>query len=251
MNNILMEELLNEEEGTTLDFKCDQYLFEKATDDEKSELLKDILSFANAWRRSDAYILVGVEDVKGGRSKVIGVTRHFDDASIQQFVNAKTNQPMTFSYEVFPFEGAQVGVFHIPIQDRPVYLRNDFGKLKRHEVYLRRGSSTAMAAPDEIAKMGSVSMRELQSESLTQVKIDPVVAVLKAEQESGNMVLVENVVDHYNKPRFQCKVVDVNNLYANFRIEKDGQEISGSIKRMSVSYEPVMKMKLFTIAPIT
>lgn len=251
MNKNLMEELLNEEEGPTLDFKRDQYPFEKASDDQKGELLKDILAFVNAWRRTDAYILVGVEDVKGGRGKVVGTTSHFDDARIQQFVNGKTNHPINFSYEVFPFEGVQIGVFHIPMQDRPTFLKSDFGKLKKNEVYLRRGSSTDIAAPDEIAKMGRLPLKELLAESISQPKVDPVVAQLKSEQEQSNIVLVEKIFDHYNRPRFQCKVTEVNDLYANFRIEKDGQEISGSINRISVSYEPMMKMKLFTIAPNT
>jgi hypothetical protein len=51
MNDVLFERLLYEEESPTLDFKREQYRFSKASDDEKSELLKDILGFANAWRR--------------------------------------------------------------------------------------------------------------------------------------------------------------------------------------------------------
>lgn len=54
MNIELFEQLLYEEENSTLDFKKEQYRFAKATEDEKSELLKDILGFANAWRRSEA-----------------------------------------------------------------------------------------------------------------------------------------------------------------------------------------------------
>src|SRR5215213_7912667 len=130
MNENLMEELLNEDEGPALDFKRDQYPFDGATDEQKSELLKDILAFANAWRRTDAYILIGVEDVKGGRSKVVGAASHPDDATLQQFVNSKTQRPLTFSYEVFAFEGVQVGVIQVPLQERPVFLRQDFGKLK-------------------------------------------------------------------------------------------------------------------------
>jgi len=34
---------------------------------------KDVLGFANAWRRSEAYILIGVQDVRGSRSDVIGI----------------------------------------------------------------------------------------------------------------------------------------------------------------------------------
>ena len=51
MTNEMFESLLFEEEGTTIDFKKEQYRFVNATEDEKSELLKDILGFANAWRR--------------------------------------------------------------------------------------------------------------------------------------------------------------------------------------------------------
>jgi predicted HTH transcriptional regulator len=98
MNNELFERLLYEEESDTLDFKRDQYRFVKAQDTEKSELLKDILGFANAWRRSEAYIVIGVEDVRGGRANVVGIplSEHLDDHSLQQFVNNLTNQPVRF-----------------------------------------------------------------------------------------------------------------------------------------------------------
>ena len=60
MDAALFESLLHEEESETLDFKSEQYRFSKASEREKSELLKDILGFANAWRRTDAYVLIGV-----------------------------------------------------------------------------------------------------------------------------------------------------------------------------------------------
>jgi hypothetical protein len=103
---------LYEAESTTLDFKKEQYRFAKATDEEKSELLKDILGFANAWRRSEAYILIGVEDVRGGRGNVFGIPAadHLDDHSLQQFVNSLTNRPVRFHYEAFGIEGKQVGI---------------------------------------------------------------------------------------------------------------------------------------------
>src|SRR6185312_6428228 len=110
MNNELFESLVYEGEGTTLDFKAQQYRFAKATDEEKSELLKDILGFVNAWRRASAYILIGVEQVPGARAKVPGISGHLDDHSLQQFVNNLTNQPVRFHYTAFGFEGKQVGI---------------------------------------------------------------------------------------------------------------------------------------------
>ena len=158
MNNEVFERLLYEEEGTTIDFKKEQYRFVKATEQEKSELLKDILGFANAWRRSEAYILVGVEEVRGGRGKVVGISAkaHLDDHALQQFVNNLTNRPVRFQYEALGFEGKQVGIIRIEEQTRPIYLRRDYGKLTKDEVYVRRGSSTdptKPASPDEISQM--------------------------------------------------------------------------------------------------
>jgi hypothetical protein len=103
MDPALFENLLREEESVVLDFKRDQYRFSKATNDEKSELLKDILGFANAWRRADAYILIGVEDVRGGRGNVVGISEQLPDHSVQQFVSGRTNRPIQFHYEAFNY----------------------------------------------------------------------------------------------------------------------------------------------------
>ena len=154
----LLERLLHEVEGTSLDFKSAQYPFEHATDDEKSELLKDILALTNSWRRTTAYILIGVEEVKGGRSNVVGVDKHLDDASLHQFVNAKTQRPVEFSYQVISVEQTTIGAIEIPLQGRPTYLRKPFGKLREHEVFIRDGSSTRAATPEEIAQMGAAEV---------------------------------------------------------------------------------------------
>ena len=144
--------LLYEDESSTLDFKSEQYPL--ATNDQKGELIKDILAFTNAWRHADAYILIGVKDNPEGRATVVGVTDHLEDAALQQLVNSKTNQPVTFSYRATRLEGKNIGVLHIPVQDRPRFITKLFGKLSADTVFLRRGSSTAVARPDEIARMG-------------------------------------------------------------------------------------------------
>ena len=154
----LIERLLHEEESAVLDFKRDQYAFIGTDDRTKSELLKDILAFANSWRHATAYILVGVEEHPGHRCKVVGISIHFDDARLQQFVNQKTNRPVNFQYRQFHFEGVDIGIIEISEQERPVFLNRNYGKLEKDVVYIRRGSSTAKALPDEIFEMGRVSV---------------------------------------------------------------------------------------------
>lgn len=169
IDNSLIDMLLYGEESVDLDFKRDQYKFLNASEEEKGELLKDILAFANSWRRSDAFILIGIKEVKGGRGEVYGIKEKLDDAQIQQFVNSKTNIPLTFSYRNVEFESKCIGIIHIPIQPRPLYLKKDFGKLKKETVYIKRGSSTEIAKLDEIAKMGNSLFEIEQSKPLLEV----------------------------------------------------------------------------------
>lgn len=251
MNATLMEELLNEDESSTLDFKRDQYLFDKTTDDlQKGKLLKDILAFANSWRRTDAYILIGVEDVKGGRSNVVGVTWHFDDANLQQFVNSKTNRPVTFAYKVFPYEGMKIGIIHIPLQDRPIYLTKDFGGLRKSEVYIRRNSSTDIATPDEIIKIGNLKIREVLGEVASEPKLNPVIEALRRAKEEEVVVLAQVIQHRAHIWRMKCKITEVNDLYAVFQSVGPEGIVSGAISQITVSYEPTMNMEMFTIAPI-
>jgi hypothetical protein len=53
-------------------------------------IIKDILAFANAFRSTEAYIIIGAEDVKGGRAIIAGISHHPNDADLQQLVNTKT-----------------------------------------------------------------------------------------------------------------------------------------------------------------
>ena len=156
----LLEQLLHQPESQFLDFKEAQYPFVKASDIEKSELLKDILAFGNSWRHTSAYVLIGVREVKGGRGEVVGVGNHLEDASLHQFVNSKTQRRVELAYEVFATEGVEIGVIEIPLQERPIYIRHMFGKVEAEAVYIRDGSSTRKASPDEVAKMGAQQSAE-------------------------------------------------------------------------------------------
>lgn len=153
-NNLPLEELLHEEESTSLDFKQESYKFTNASDYEKSELLKDLLAFANAWRRTEAYILIGVKEIKAGRSLPLGIEDDLDDAQLQQFINSKTNKPINFSYTTHLKDDKKIGIIKILSQDRPFYTLKTYGKVKAQTVYIRRGSSTTEASPDEIFEMG-------------------------------------------------------------------------------------------------
>jgi len=149
-----IEALLSQPESTTLDFKDADYLAAGAKPEPKSRIVKHILAFANTYRREDAYILIGVKEQPGSRAIVAGLVQHLDGASLQELVNKKTNRPVEFEYDTVTIDGKYVGVVRIPPQPRPTYVVNNYGMLKAGEVRFRQGSSTFVASPEQIYKMG-------------------------------------------------------------------------------------------------
>lgn len=152
----LLKELRFKGEGSDLDYKAERYRFAGASDDEKSEMLKDILAFANAHREGPAHILLGFRENPPHPAEVTGLPSEgaIDDSRLQEFVNSKLNAKLEFRYEEGLLGDRQIAVISIPKQRRPFYLIRDYGRLTKNTVYVRRGSSTGIAAPDEIATMG-------------------------------------------------------------------------------------------------
>lgn len=150
MNDI--ESLLYQGESVLLDFKKKHYIL--SDNHSKAELIKDVLAFANAWRDSTAYILIGV-DGSTTPATITGLKddEKIDDAQLQQIINQKLQKPISFSHRVENIAGLTIAIIEIPVQDRVFYLKNDFQQLKKNTVYIRRGSSTAEATPEEIGKI--------------------------------------------------------------------------------------------------
>jgi hypothetical protein len=185
-----IDELLEQREGRSLDFKRDQYAFESADDESKSELLKDILAFANTARMHDAYILIGVREVKDGVSIPVGVSVHLDDAKLQQFVNTKTNRPVRFSYEANPFAEMSLGVIRIDRdQPAPIWITKPYGKLQKDRVYIRHGTSTTIASPDEIVQLGA--SKNLQPARVAQLSFS---FYLQAQEERVKILTAERTL---------------------------------------------------------
>ena len=153
MNEQLLNSLRYKSEGTDIDFKSKQYGFAGANDFEKSEILKDILAMANAWREGPAYILLGFLEKRPHPAEVVGIDRNIDDSTLQEFVNSKVKPKLTFYYEEHLYGDKTVGVITIPKQKRPFFISKAYGKLAKNIVYVRRGSSTDEAEPTEIGDM--------------------------------------------------------------------------------------------------
>lgn len=154
MDDTFFESLLNARESETLDFKSDYY-FANSNEKKKSELLKDVLAFANSQRDAPAFILVGVEETKGGRSIPKGVREHLISNQIQQFINEKTSRRVKFSVYPYTFQGVELDIIQIEVQEDMTFAKYDYGIVRGEVIYTRVGDTTATVPPNEIYKFNS------------------------------------------------------------------------------------------------
>ena len=113
----------------------------------KGILLKDIAALANTISsREKRYLIRGVED-QGHERIVLGITKQFDDATFQTWVNQVFDPPIQLHYEEFEAEpGKVVGIFEITFDPKgPHIALQDLGPLCRGQIWLRRGSSNDFA----------------------------------------------------------------------------------------------------------
>lgn len=160
---MISEEQLNQlclqGESNCVDYKRAQYAFVRGADEQKAELLKDVLCFANSFRKTPVYILIGVDEESSGIGSICGIREDevIDDSKLQEFINSKTNRRIPFS--AYPFKTAagkilQVIELDVCIVERPYYLKKKFACLNYNDVWMRIGSSSHIASPDDIAAMG-------------------------------------------------------------------------------------------------
>lgn len=165
-----LQNLCLEGESNRLDYKQAQYCFVGAADSEKVELLKDILAMANSFRKDSAFILIGVKEQESGTGEIIGIEKGdiIDDATLQEFVNGKTNRVIPFKSYTVSVEGKMVQVIEIAVcnHEKPFFLKKKYVSILPEQVMIRIGSSTKIASPDMIKKMGQEDIRESSTPAL-------------------------------------------------------------------------------------
>jgi len=126
-----------ENENTALDFKAIQYQKNKFED-----LLTDIIALSNANSNEAKYIIVGVNHKPNGNRDIIGINEPFiDEATYQQLINENIEPEIEFHYSPYQFKTKTLGVFQIKAaNNRPYMMKKDFGKLKKGDSFIRKGS---------------------------------------------------------------------------------------------------------------
>jgi hypothetical protein len=141
------------EESIFLDFKREEYHAEN-----KPELIKDVLAFANASYAAERYIIIGV--VKDHeRITITPVVKPQDAATIQQYVHDNITPELIVSYTPYNYKGQNLMVLTISGTDaQPYYpskliMRGHKPFLKEHDLWVRKGSHKVLGGREDLEKI--------------------------------------------------------------------------------------------------
>ncbi|MHC1747621.1 MAG: helix-turn-helix domain-containing protein [Cellulosilyticaceae bacterium] len=143
MDTYKIKQLLKKEEGFKLDFKLEINL---ELESEKKEFVKDVIAIVNT-PGGRGYILFGIRD----KTKEVKGIKDFPnniEEKIQQIISTRCMPPVPVSFDLISIENKMIGVLTIfkSMQVPHQMLQNGC-------FYVRRGSTTATATRDEIARM--------------------------------------------------------------------------------------------------
>ena len=152
MDTQLLQNLLDRQESDNLDFKSRQYKLESTKD--KANFIKDVVSMANTPRDEPAYIVLGVSEAAGKATTVPGVFDHHDQSELGRIISAVVTPTPRFTYQQILYEGKQLGIIEIAIQQpRPIMAIKDYGVLRKSVIYIRRNTQNIEATGEEIARI--------------------------------------------------------------------------------------------------
>ena len=111
MNRDIEQKIKYDSEGSTLDYKKEEYPLGKHV--KRNEILKDISTLANHHSDEDKYIIIGVKEENGIAKDFYEIENLTDEASYQKFVIENIEPKINFEYKSFVYDGKKLACFKI------------------------------------------------------------------------------------------------------------------------------------------
>lgn len=207
-----------------LDFKAIQYRKERY-----DSFLVDVVAMANAQTSKPKYIVIGVKAETDGSKEFLGIDEPFvDEATFQQLV--MENIEPDIKLEFFPFQHNDVtlGIFHISECENPPYmLKKDYGKLKRGDGFIRKGSHQTRITRKDIDAFFQLATEK--KKRIDDIQIRCLISDIAAESISpieNPEFPSENAAEKIKRILNQKKELAARN--SNFYVDMDFPQIGGT-----------------------
>ena len=153
MDGQRLREIIARGESESVDFKRELHL---NNSDEKAEFIKTLISLANS-SVGMGYLIIGVDN--SGNLFEIEV---LSEERLQQIAHTYIYPNILMSYSSFLLDSKLIGVIEIQGTEKPHRVIKNIDRLVMNEVFVRHGTTTAKASPDEMFRM-----RERETEILS------------------------------------------------------------------------------------
>ncbi len=136
-----------------LDFKEENY-----HKDNKTELVKDLIALANSHSTRNKYIIIGIKEENNICEEILEIDNEYarDEAKFQQIIKTYIKEDLMVEYKIINIEGKDLLIIKIPAtnnSNRPFMVKTQIKYLKENEIYIRKGSSTALVNKRDLEYM--------------------------------------------------------------------------------------------------
>ena len=151
LQDIVEHLIIAGEENDRVDFKETYY-----HENKKSDMIKDIISFANGHCQEDKYIIFGVRDAD---RKVVGINRGDipDISEINQFIQVNCEPYIFVEMQCLQIMSKEVAVMIIKKENRekPYTVKKDYtnrsgGNIQAGDIFIRKGANNFKALRNDI-----------------------------------------------------------------------------------------------------
>ena len=157
MNGKKFEELIQLDEGETIDFKLIFY----HPNDFKS-LLIDIISFANSHTEGSKYIICGIKE-ENGFKKMIGLDSFIAPSNLEPFVFENIEPLFNIKFPSIFYEEKKFPVLELLPSERPYLLKKKYkNDLEKGFMKIRRGATNDFITRADLDKMYNAGLVELK-----------------------------------------------------------------------------------------
>lgn len=138
-----LDDIINYEgESTYVDFK--KIFYALNIQKKKEDLIKDIMSMANADVEGERYIVIGVwfDDKKNRQLDGISPADIPEPADYEQLIHENIVPDIPFKIFCHPLDGKSYGIIKIEQSDdnKPYEMRKEYGALKKGDKWIRKGT---------------------------------------------------------------------------------------------------------------
>lgn len=151
------ENLLTLAEGEIIDFKSHFYHQNKYAD-----LLKDVLSFANAHSKNSKYIIFGVKDRENSK-ELVGLETFVDQSNIDQLLFENIEPFLDIQLHSIKYNEKKFQVLEIKPDNRPYIMKKKYkDKIDKGTMWIRRGATNDFVTRADLDKMYDLDNVELK-----------------------------------------------------------------------------------------